>query len=207
MEKDTRGILEVRPDAELKDYSGPFRSDLRYTDFSKEYLAKMYKMTTEYFMAIWNAWMAFVGEKMGSAAVEEAHTYLWDDLERLCAPIAKMKEDWINIEGNDIEALMKHSQMDPTSCAGKMFSKTFEMPSKDCGIVTYNRCFMVDLLEDSQPDHLREICENMCPPSYRRTAEMLNPDIEVTYLSIPPRKSKDDHCCQVKLTYKSKGSK
>ena len=204
MDRDTRGILDVRSDVDLKDYSGPFEPDLRYTDFSKEYLARMYMMTTEYFMAVWNAWMSFVAEKMGRDVMGEAHSWLWDNPEILCAPIYQMKKDWINIEGNDIEALMKHSQMDPTSCAGKFFDKTFEMPSKDCGIVTYHRCYMVDLLEDSQPDILRDICENTCPPSYKRTAEMLNPDIEVTYLMIPPRKSKDDPCCKVKLTYKSK---
>lgn len=65
MDRDTRGILEVRSDVDLKDYSGPFEPDLRYTDFSKEYLARMYMMTTEYFMAVWNAWMSFVAEKNG----------------------------------------------------------------------------------------------------------------------------------------------
>ena len=43
--KDLRGDLRVDPNVELQDYSGPFKPDLRFTDFSREALAKMYMHT------------------------------------------------------------------------------------------------------------------------------------------------------------------
>ncbi len=35
---DHRGEIEVDPSVDLPDYSGPFRADLRFSDFSKEQL-------------------------------------------------------------------------------------------------------------------------------------------------------------------------
>lgn len=71
-EKDTRGILEIYPNIELNDYSGPFKPDLRFTDFSREQLAKMYLMACEYLYSTIEPWGNFVVENFGLEAMIKA---------------------------------------------------------------------------------------------------------------------------------------
>jgi hypothetical protein len=112
----------------------------------------------------------------------------------------------MKIEGNDIESYMKDFQTDFTALPGKYYDVTFEMPSKDRGIMTFNRCVAVDIAEQlgAEGEFLYRVCKTTCPPAMVAAARMYNPDIVVKELAIPPRKSKDNICCSWEYTYKSK---
>jgi len=56
--KDTRGEIKVDPKIDLPDYSGPFRYDLRFTDFSDEALIKMLSASYEYYVLLVESWAA-----------------------------------------------------------------------------------------------------------------------------------------------------
>src|SRR6476646_11754286 len=49
---DIRQELDVDSGAELPDYSGPYRADLRFTDFSKEALATKFIPWSEQYMQL-----------------------------------------------------------------------------------------------------------------------------------------------------------
>src|SRR5262245_47655383 len=49
---DVRQQLDVESGAELPDYSGPYRADLRFTDFSKEALATKFLPWSELYMQL-----------------------------------------------------------------------------------------------------------------------------------------------------------
>jgi len=118
-----------------------------------------------------------------------------------------IKKEYMGITGNDIETLMKDFQTDAMALPYKYFECTHEMPSKDRGIFTFNRCRGVDVLEPVDEELLGAMCRATCPPSIIATAKLYNPDIETKILAIPPRtqKMKDDGiCCQWEFTYKSK---
>lgn len=44
------------------------------------------------------------------------------------------------IDGNDVAAFMKDLQIDSSAMPGMAFDLTFEMPEKDVGVMTFNRC-------------------------------------------------------------------
>ena len=201
---DIRGEIKVDPNVSLEDYSGPFKPDLRFTDFSREQLARMYLMSCEYGFLIMEAYQAHIAEKYGFDAMLEVLA-VWEN-EQFLAKCADMKRRWMKIEGNDIESYMKDFQTDFTALPGKYYDVTFEMPSKDRGIMTFNRCVAVDIAEQLGTDgeFLYRVCKTTCPPAMVVAARMYNPDIVVKELAIPPRKSKDDICCSWEYTYRSK---
>ena len=55
---------------ELKDYSGPYRHELKWEDFSKEFLVKLMKSWQRAYLSIQGAWIETVTEKFGSDAAD-----------------------------------------------------------------------------------------------------------------------------------------
>jgi hypothetical protein len=67
------------PTVDLPDYSGPFRPDLRFTDFSREQLLRMLAMNDEY-MHVWiGAWLDEAEAKFGRDERLEIEWAAWRD--------------------------------------------------------------------------------------------------------------------------------
>src|SRR4030042_3453872 len=129
MSKDIRGELKVDPNVELQDYSGPFKPELRVTDFSREALAKMYMHTCEYLLTVMEYYQAWVVGKLGMEGMHEMMKAVWGNQEFLKKIMASKKE-YMGISGNDIETLAKDFQMDATALPDKLYECTHELPSK-----------------------------------------------------------------------------
>jgi hypothetical protein len=198
--KDVRGEIKIDPKVNLPDYSGPFKADLRLSDFSKEALVKMQLMAHEYFMLIMECWAKEVAMRYGLDAMFDILNAIWSNPEVL-KEIKALREKYMNITGHDIESLMKDFQVDTTALPGKYFECTYEMPEKDVGIYTFLKCKAVDQWEAlERPDILEKHCQVTCPESIIGMAKLYNPNIKVEILAIPPRKSKNEVCCKWRFT-------
>ena len=71
---DIRQELVVDPEVDLPDYSGPFKPDLRFTDFSREQLVRMLAMCDEY-RRVWIA--AWLDEVEGTYGRQERLDIEW----------------------------------------------------------------------------------------------------------------------------------
>lgn len=86
---DIRDQLDVDSGAELPDYSGPYRADLRLTDFSKEALAtKFLPWSEKYLQLCGDGWATEVAKRYGPETMSEIEWAAWNDqvvpeLERL----------------------------------------------------------------------------------------------------------------------------
>ena len=89
--RDVRQELDGDSGAELEDYSGPWRHDLRFTDFSNEMLAERALPYSEaYLLATVDAWAAEVTERYGTETMAEIEWAAWNEqvvpeLERMTA--------------------------------------------------------------------------------------------------------------------------
>ncbi len=204
--KDTRAEIKVDPDIELKDYSGPFKPDLRFTDFGREQLGRMYSLAHHYNYTILRAYRDYIREKWGPEVLLEAQEAVWG--KALVGDIHQFITEAMNIKGQDLEAFMKAWQIDLNSQPGDHFEVIFEMPSENRGIVTFNRCPIVEEYEKmGRTDELRDICEKTCPPAMTNVAHRYNTDLVLNVLAMPPRKSKDHICCRFEVCYKNETGK
>jgi hypothetical protein len=109
--RDSRGDL-VGSDLELPDYSGPFRSDLRFVDFSRDALVNMVSMSHEYYVLLVEAWAGEIASRKGDDVMREIQTSVWTN--GVGPQVPRIREEWGALDGVE------------------------EMPSLDEGIVTFN---------------------------------------------------------------------
>ena len=77
---DIRWQTDIDSGAELDDYSGPYRQDFRFTDFSKEALAtKLLPYAEEYTLACVDGWAAEITKRFGAETMAEIEWAAWND--------------------------------------------------------------------------------------------------------------------------------
>src|SRR5215470_2161074 len=79
---------------ELDDYSGPYRQDLRYTDFSNEFLAtKVIPWSERDLQLCVDGWSAEVGKRYGTATAAEIEWSGWND--QVVPELERMKTEFL----------------------------------------------------------------------------------------------------------------
>ncbi|HEX2383562.1 MAG TPA: hypothetical protein VHI95_13045 [Acidimicrobiales bacterium] len=91
---DIRQQLDVDSGAELPDYSGPYRADLRFTDFSSEALATRFIPWSEKYMQLCvDGWAAEVSKRYGADVMAEIEWAAWND--QIAPELARMKDEFL----------------------------------------------------------------------------------------------------------------
>ena len=91
---DIRYELDVDSGAELSDYSGPYRPDLRYTDFSAEALAtQLIPWSEAYLQLCVNGWAAEVSKRYGPETMAEIEWAGWND--QILPELERMKDEFL----------------------------------------------------------------------------------------------------------------
>jgi hypothetical protein len=94
-----RADLDVRYEmtdsgAELDDYSGPYRANLRYTDFSNDALAtKIIPWSEAYLVLVVDGWAGEIAKRYGAATMEEIEWAAWND--QVVPELERMKGEFL----------------------------------------------------------------------------------------------------------------
>jgi hypothetical protein len=91
---DVRQQLDADSGAELPDYSGPYRADLRFTDFSKEALATRFLPWSELYMQlVVDGWAGEVAKRYGAETMAEIEWAAWND--QVLPELERMKHEFL----------------------------------------------------------------------------------------------------------------
>jgi hypothetical protein len=91
---DIRQDLGVDSGAELADYSGPYRQDFRFTDFSKEFLASTVIPYGEaYTLLCVDGWFSEVSRRFGADVAAEVEWAAWN--EQMTPELDRMREEFL----------------------------------------------------------------------------------------------------------------
>jgi hypothetical protein len=94
---DIRQELDVDSGAELPDYRGPYRADLRFTDFSREALAsKLLPWSEAYLLLCLDGWAAEVAKRYGADAMAEIEWTAWTD--QIAPEVERMRAEHLPAE-------------------------------------------------------------------------------------------------------------
>jgi hypothetical protein len=178
----------------LNDYSGELLPDLKFSDFSPDTLADLLTSYSKLYLALDGFWYLTVKEKLGNEVA------LACDLEVL-KKVAKYEmakvTELLNIRGSDVATVMKAMQTTP------WFRNTehkIEIENQNTAVLTITHCATLNALEKEGDGRENEICKIVEPIVFKQYASFFNPHIEVRCLKSPPRKSKDEICCQWEFT-------
>jgi hypothetical protein len=177
----------------------PYKPEPEWVQYSKERLVKLALGSHEFLLAAIESWALVIVMRDG---LDEMFSFQWTLWSEKLLPAAKdIKWRWMKISGDPVEAFVKDIQVDATSFPGKAFEMTFEIPEKEVGIFTFNKCVSVDQWEAlGRPDIAEKASHTSCPAAIIETAKMYDPNMKVEILAIPPRVSKDEVCCKWRLT-------
>jgi hypothetical protein len=94
---DIRYEVDTDSGAELADYSGPWRPDLRYTDFSKEFLAtKVIPWSEAYMQLCVDGWAAEIAKRYGDTTMAEIEWTAWND--QVVPELERMQNEFLPAE-------------------------------------------------------------------------------------------------------------
>jgi hypothetical protein len=91
---DIRQQLDVDSGAELPDYSGPYRADLRFTDFSTEALAtRLVPWSEKYLQLVVDGWADEVANRYGAETMAEIEWAAWND--QMVPELERMRNEFL----------------------------------------------------------------------------------------------------------------
>ena len=174
----------------LRDYSGKFDPDFGHNKLSRDALLKLLKGYSEYILRIDGHWYLTVMQKWGNDAAFDCDVMVW---EKLALYEMRMISSLLNIYGDDVVTVMKAMQVSPWMWT---YECATDIKSNDHAITTCHNCPTLLALEKEGKGREKLICQELEPKLMGIMAHFFNPDIKVTPLKLPPRKSSNEICCQ-----------
>ncbi len=182
---------------ELKDYSGKYNKDLKFEDFSKEALIRLIKSYQLSFVGLMGMWNTINRERIGA---EEAFKLDADVYERMVRkfPLPLVTQA-LNIQGNDVVTMLKYFQFAPDGAREGLYECNYEIKNNNHAIMTFTKCPSLSYFERKGKDN---DINSLCGPggveerAFVELCKYFNPKMKCKALKLPPRKNKDDICCQ-----------
>ncbi|MEJ2046744.1 MAG: DUF6125 family protein [Dehalococcoidia bacterium] len=174
----------------LVDYSGEFSPDLKLSDFSPDTLVQLVKLYSKLYMAMDGFWYLSVKGRVGGKEALACDIKVWEDMVKYETLMIKRQ---LKIRGSDIASLMKVTQLCPWF---QLTSSSIEIKDSRRATLTVAYCPTLESLEAKSEGTEYETCNVVCRKINEIIASQFGPDIAVSCLKLPPRKSRDDICCQ-----------
>jgi len=191
-----------RAKKEMNDYSGPFQPDLTFNDFSKEFLIKLMHVWQYGWLHMTEAWYNAVKQRYGVNAANECETQAWETIgERVNPRFPKVA----NIELNTVVDSLKCLQLPLDNTTGGLFPAEAKIINPNHVIWTIPRCQSLEYFEAKEPERIKHVCHINEKKIIERY--LVNRNIKVTPLKLPPRKSPDEIACQWEFILEEKPKK
>ena len=176
---------------ELDDYSGPFKPDLTFNDFSKDFLLKLMHIWQYAWLQMDAAWFDAVKERFGEEVSYDCATAAWVRVaERVNPRYAKIA----NIPLNNVIDSMKVLQLPLDNTTGGLYPVEYDVRSDNHVILTVKQCRSLLFFESKAPERIEPICHGL--ERQVMAKYVANPRIKTTPLKLPPRKSPEEIACQ-----------
>jgi hypothetical protein len=175
---------------ELNDYSGPFKPDLKFDDFSKDFLLKLMRVWQRSWLQLNAGWFDEIVKRFGILAAYECDLEMWTRVAEECNPrYARIA----NIEPKSVVDSLKVLQLPLDNTMGE-YPSSFDIKNENYAIATTIRCPSLVWCEKNAPERIEPMCRvNELKIMSRYIA---NPNIRITALKMPPRESPEEVACQ-----------
>lgn len=164
--------------------------NLEFSNFSPDTLADLLTLYARLYMALDGFWYLTTKERVGNEEALACDIQTWERHAKY--EMAKISKQ-LNIQGNDVISAMKSIQLTPWL---RQTQFNIEVHGHNSAVLTVNHCPTLVALEREGEGRENEICSIVDRKLFREYASFFNPDIKVECLKLPPRKDKDEICCQ-----------
>lgn len=179
--------------AEMNDYSGEFKPDLKMSDFSKETLLRLLTAYARCYPGMDGLWFTLCRERFGDEVARELDEEIWS--KRALVPEANRICEALNIKGDDVAALFKLFQTQP-GFEPLGFDMKYELYDNNHGICTVQNCRSIEYFARHDDwDTAKWVCSKIDQIGFEAAAKYFNPKMKVTPLKLHPENADDrPHC-------------
>jgi len=179
--------------AELNDYSGPYKPNLRLDDLSKSFLIKLLREYEYAWLDLTGAWYRHIQAKFGTQEADEGELVAWCRMaERINPRYAKLANIQLNTVVDSLKAIqlpLDNNRADALFPAGE-----FDIKNPNHVVMTIRKCRTLEYMEKRVPEEIEARCHVLEQETMYRY--LINPYIKIRSLKLPPRKSPDEIACQ-----------
>ncbi|MEH6580504.1 MAG: hypothetical protein V7754_01115 [Halioglobus sp.] len=178
---------------EMNDYSGAFKPDLDFGDFSREFLLELVKNWQWAWMHLDHAFFEQFILRNDLDKAFEMDMAMWLRVATRVNPVfAKIAR----IPVDNVVDCQKAFQLPLDNTMGELWSTSIKFVDEYESVHEVNQCPALDWIEDHAPDRIIGLCE-----LDRKVIERykINMDVELTPVRLPPRASKEHKPCAWKL--------
>jgi hypothetical protein len=175
----------------MEDYSCPFKPDLTFDDFSKEFLLKLTTVWQFAWLRMADSWYGAVSQRYGSQAANECNVEAWTKVgERVNPRLAKTA----NTKLDTVLDCLKCLQLPLDNNIGPLYPVEYEIKNPNHVIMTVVQCRSLIYFEREAPHMIEPTCYRLEEQVMRKY--LVNPKIKVKPLKLPPRKSQEEIACR-----------
>ena len=182
---------------ELNDYSGEWRPNVNFEDFSKDALVRLLKAYQRAFVGLSGGYHSVNSERMSVEETWKLDTEAY--LRQLKSFEFPLVAKAMNIQGNDVLTLLKIFQVVPDGAREGYYECQWDVKNNNHAILTFTKCPTLFLYEKhGQEKDIECLCgpRGMEDLAFEAYCELVNPNMKCRALKRPPRKSPDEICCQ-----------
>ena len=176
---------------EMDDYSGPFKPDLTFNDFSKEFLLKLMNVWQFAWIRMSDAAYEAIKQRFGQEAALDCVTDMWL---RVGEQVNPRYPKIANIQLNTVVDSLKCLQLPLDNTIGPLYPCEGEILNPNHVIWTVKQCRSLMYYEKAAPQLIQPICHVLEEKVMRKY--LINPKIKVTPLKLPPRDNPEEMACQ-----------
>jgi len=180
--------------SELNDYSGPYKPDLQFSDFSKEFLLKLMDVWQLAWKIKDDAWLGAVIKRVGLEEAMECAKEMWMQVAETVNP--KYAEIG-NIQLNTMLDCLKCQQLPLDNTIGELYQNEVEILDENRVIMTTKHCVVLADVENTLPQMIGPMCE-MCGKIAEKY--LVSPRARLSPIKLPPREGPDDIACKWEYT-------
>jgi len=175
---------------EMNDYSGPYKPDLSFEDFSKEFLLKLIRVWQYGWLIMSDAWYYAVRKRAGMDMADDCMADVWEDVGIKVNPrLAKVA----NIDTGNMEGCVKVLQLPLDNTQGPTYKARAKIHDDKHATLTVEHCNFLNWVEKHEPERIKGGCEKSEARSMK--TYLVNPKMEVWPSKLPLTKKEGEPYC------------
>ncbi|MCX6000064.1 MAG: DUF6125 family protein [Chloroflexi bacterium] len=179
----------------LPDNSGDYNPNRKLTDFSVDFLANLALEYARAYLGTDGFWHGAVADKVGATEAMDCELLVWRRIANHVIPrIAKLAN--IPLPVKDVVEALKVWQMLPDQILPEVYTIKYDIKDRNHAIGTVTRCATLERFEKNAPGMIQTLCHGVEVDAVVAQCRVLHPDLKMTPLKLPPRKSRDEIACQ-----------
>ncbi len=169
----------------LKDYSGPFKPDLKWKDLSRDFLLKLIDVWQWQYVQQSTCYNDVLKQKVGQKITPELINDISYDAWCLLAERSFKRYPKLgNFQLNTIEDCIKVGQLAPDGSSTSLYDCEWNIKSHTHAVANITRCRTLEYYEQKAPEMIEPTCYKLEEALMKRY--LLHPGIKVKPLKLPP---------------------